>query len=497
MGINAGFDMVPRLSTGIVDTTDWASFINLLKEHYKDDAQVEIKPNYILFKAGEHPMLPFEGHKLLRFSSKVSGRIAAATRVESYIDTITRVARARWGSRIRCWHEGDDQYGYYDWKEVHESFRSYEQVCLTIYLHIHPFSSIFGTVINHYFFFPPQPDERMIPTSIGHFLTGIDPTRELDIPLFEVKEIPGKGRGLVARLNISKGTQILCEKPLLTVEPKSPNELNSVLADKLKAMPKAKQRQFLSLHNNFPGKSAFSGIVKTNALPCGPGSPVGGVYSTICLINHSCLPNAHNSWNSNAEHESIYAIRPIMVGEEITIPYDHGGPSTARRAFLKKAFGFDCTCSICIHPPSELQAIDGRRVLIQSLDEKIGDPFRMATKPEESLSHCHSLLQVLKEEFGGHIGAHGARLYYDAFQVCIAHGDQARASVFAEKSYRARTSSEGEDNPETQRVKTLSFRPADHNSFGLCSMKWKTTKTAVPKGLDTAQFESWLFKGQA
>lgn len=129
MGIDAGFDMVPRLSTGIADTTEWSSFIDFLKEHYKDDAQVEIKPNYILFKAGEHPMLPFEGHKFLRFSSKVSGGNAAATRVENYIGTITRIARARWGSRVQFWHEGADQYGHYDWNEVNQSFRSYEKVC--------------------------------------------------------------------------------------------------------------------------------------------------------------------------------------------------------------------------------------------------------------------------------------------------------------------------------------------------------------------------------
>jgi hypothetical protein len=47
--------------------------MNLIKDHYKDDAHVEVKPNYISFKAGEHPTLLCEGHKLLRFSSKVSG----------------------------------------------------------------------------------------------------------------------------------------------------------------------------------------------------------------------------------------------------------------------------------------------------------------------------------------------------------------------------------------------------------------------------------------
>jgi hypothetical protein len=85
-----------------------------------------------------------------------------------------------------------------------------------------------------------------MPTSIAHFINGTDPLRELEIPLFEIKDIPGKGKGLVARFNISSGTRILCEKPLLTVRAKSREELETILVEKLKAMPKSSQRQFLS-----------------------------------------------------------------------------------------------------------------------------------------------------------------------------------------------------------------------------------------------------------
>ena len=130
MGIDAGFDMVPRLSKGIVDKHNWDKFINTIKSVYKDDDKVEIKPNYILFKAGEHPALPFEGHKFLRFSSKISGSNAAATGVEAYIDMVQRMAETMFGSRVRCWNECFDQYGHYDWNEIHESIRSYEQVRL-------------------------------------------------------------------------------------------------------------------------------------------------------------------------------------------------------------------------------------------------------------------------------------------------------------------------------------------------------------------------------
>lgn len=265
------------------------------------------------------------------------------------------------------------------------------------------------------------------------------------------------------------------------------------IAAKLKALSKTEQRQFLSLHNNFPGKYPFSGIMKTNALPCGPNSEIGGVYPTICLINHSCLPNAHNSWNSDAECETIHAIGFIKAGEEITISYDKGGPSDSRRTHLKDEFGFICNCSLCTLPPAHLQASDARRRKIKLLDDVIGDGDRVMNRPQESLADCHSLLQVLDEEYKGSAGALIARLYYDAFQISICHGDQARASVFAERGFRSRVMCEVEDGPETRQIKSLMENPAGHRNFG-ASNKWKTAKGLVPKGLDTGEFEKWLWR---
>jgi hypothetical protein len=306
--------------------------------------------------------------------------------------------------------------------------------------------------------------------------------------------VTGKGKGLVARFNIGKGKRILSEKPFFTTPNLSlESQMESSIATKLKALSKTEQRDFLSLHNNFPGKHPFSGIVKTNALPCGSGSVIGGVYPTICFINHSCLPNAHNSWNSDAKCETIHAIRFIKAGEEITISYDKGGPYDSRRAYLKNPFGFVCNCSLCILPPVDLQASDARRRQIQLLDEAIGDPERVMMRPEESLADCHSLLQVLEEEYKDGAGALIARLYYDAFQISITHGDQARASAFAERGFRSRIVCEGEDSPETQQIKGLMENPARHRNFG-ASNRWKTAKGLVPKGLDTVGFEKWLWR---
>ena len=99
MGIDAGFDMVPRLSEEAIDQQKWQSFIEVIKERFQNDNLVEVEQNYLRFKAGEHPSLPFEGHKFLRFSSKISGSHAKG--VEKYINTVTQVSHVIFGPRVR------------------------------------------------------------------------------------------------------------------------------------------------------------------------------------------------------------------------------------------------------------------------------------------------------------------------------------------------------------------------------------------------------------
>ncbi|CAH0019797.1 unnamed protein product [Clonostachys rhizophaga] len=312
--------------------------------------------------------------------------------------------------------------------------------------------------------------------------------------MVEAKTIPLKGIGLVALQDIPQGALILQEKPLLVTKPGAPGTLEAFLSSELKKLDKASQRQFLSLHNNFPGKYPFAGIMKTNALPCGSGSEIGAVYPTICRINHSCLPNSQNTWNSDTKIETIFAIRPIYCGEEITISYDKGGPSAVRQASLKQSFGFQCSCVVCSQPPDMLRESDARRSRIQQLDSQIGDPFQMLKSPEKSLKDCHSLLQLLKAEYRGYPGALAARLYYDASQISIAHGDKARASIFAEKSYEARLMCEGGETPEAKKVKMLATNPSNHRSFMVCSSKWKNTKKEKFGEADNEAFERWLFR---
>ncbi|KAF2843479.1 hypothetical protein M501DRAFT_1021784 [Patellaria atrata CBS 101060] len=270
---------------------------------------------------------------------------------------------------------------------------------------------------------------------------------ELDLPLFTIQPVPHKGKGLVTHCNIARGTRILAENPLFICSTlQGMSSLESEIPSKLKSLPKDQQRQFLSLHNSYPTKYPFSGIQKTNALPCGPDSILSDVYPNICLINHSWSPNAHHSWNSDMGYEIIHAIRSISVGEEIKF-----------------------------------------------LDNWIGDSLCVMTVPEKCLAYCYTLLKNLQAEFEDSTHVLITRLYYDASQIAITHGDQARASIFAKRAYETRVVCEGKDSPETGEMKCWMITPANHRNFG-ASRRWKTTKKMVPKGTNPDQFEEWLWR---
>jgi hypothetical protein len=118
----------------------------------------------------------------------------------------------------------------------------------------------------------------------------------------------------------------------------------------------------------------------------------------------------------------------------------------------------------------------------------------MLHKPKESLADCRSLVQLNEAEYGGSAEALKARVYYDAFQLAIAHGGQARASVLAERAYKAMVFCEGEDSPTTKKMKFLASKPTDHNSFETASERWGLAKKMVPKALDAINFEKWIFR---
>jgi hypothetical protein len=312
-----------------------------------------------------------------------------------------------------------------------------------------------------------------------------------DQEYFSLQSIPGKGKGLVAIRAIEPGTCILSEEPLLTTACITSIETQEKdLATALRSLSKDGQRAFLSLHNNHPGKNPLSNIIRTNAYPLGPNSDIGGLFPKIARINHSCLPNTQHSWNSILQKQTVYVVRPISEGDEITLSYSAGGPSKIRKATLKEYFGFDCTCNLCSLPPAKLAASDARWSQMETLDAAIGNPKRVMMAPDKALADCKKLFAVYKKE--GVADTRIPRLWYDAFQICAMHGDQARCRVFARKGAESRVLCQGEISEDARSMTELSEDPKKAENFE--DGMWKSGPEKAPTGLSEEAFEKWLWR---
>lgn len=118
------------------------------------------------------------------------------------------------------------------------------------------------------------------------------------LKLYILTPISGKGQGLIAVQDISKGTRILSEKPLFRI-PRFGLEQQAIekaIASKLNLLSQDDQRTFLCLHNNTSGAFyPLAGIAKTNALPLETDASEGGLFPEASRINHACLSNCQHT----------------------------------------------------------------------------------------------------------------------------------------------------------------------------------------------------------
>lgn len=309
-------------------------------------------------------------------------------------------------------------------------------------------------------------------------------------PPFEVIDIPDKGRGLVANRDIAVGSLILCEHPLVTLFEQSIDhaELERRITEQLVSLSTQSRNHYMTLCNIVSSVSSVIGIFLTNALPCGPtAEDTGCVCPTASFINHSCLANSFPHWDHELKLMSIYTIRPIMRGEEITLCYADG-TSEERQAYLMANFRFDCRCTL--YESDTLRASNNRRRRIQELDidrrDYYGDYHQL-------LCDARSILNLLSIEYNGFTSVQEYIQYSQTFQLAVAYGDQARASVFARRAFTARSVYGGPNSVEAQELLSFANMPARHGTFQHLGSSWKSEVDEIPQGLNNEQFEDWLF----
>lgn len=211
----------------------------------------------------------------------------------------------------------------------------------------------------------------------------------------EIRDSPGRGRGLSATRDIAFGELILMEKAFCAVWS---HEKESLLAYKFyvenpdtpflgmlglwkETMQYARNNpseaaKLVQLHGDYPGTGKelitvdgtvvldsfqVHDIVRQNAFglsgfPDCPGSDVysSGLFIKASHFNHSCVPTATRSFIGDLI--MVSACKPIAKGEEITVSYGSTDEYKARSKEMQALWHFSCTCPLC-----EAEKADTRR----------------------------------------------------------------------------------------------------------------------------------------
>ncbi|EUC40071.1 hypothetical protein COCMIDRAFT_109712 [Bipolaris oryzae ATCC 44560] len=310
--------------------------------------------------------------------------------------------------------------------------------------------------------------------------------------------LQGRGKGLVAREKISKGTRILSEEAIITASESVDSErLRTSICKQVEALSENQRRDFLSMHNIHPYSNAaeqYHGIFRTNSLPAEDVGDQGAIFLEACRINHACDNNAQKNWNENIKRHTVHALRDINKGEEITITYL--GPlknRKARQEALQEKFDFTCSCHLCCLPPEQSQESDRRLKEIHHLDgviDQLGTDGVLVS-PLRTLRYFDQQVHLYEKQGREDIGL--AQAFVNAAQLVIANSDLARGRVFAEKATSVWKIILGGDSTQAIKHRALAQDPSKYELFGI-STKWKTKVSQIPQGLEPSDFEDWLWR---
>ncbi|CAD6563981.1 MAG: hypothetical protein ASARMPRED_002611 [Alectoria sarmentosa] len=271
--------------------------------------------------------------------------------------------------------------------------------------------------------------------------------------LYYIKASPGKGLGMFAIKDIRQGTRILSEEPFFTLsnrprvsesDPYAPNDISKAF-DRL---PASEQRKFMSLHcPKRPGCSLGVSIYEANCFEMGSGT-------CICLdasrINHSCIPNAHYSWNSSIQRQTLHAVKEISKDEEITISYCSAIRTFEGRKRKLEPYVFTCSCPAC-QTDTDFGIISQiRRQQMLDLDQEIADYQNDPPAAREEYGQCDersAILRLVKLIDKEGLVYEKTLAYHDAAECALKRGLRKKALKYASKELEVDLCCNGEDSP--------------------------------------------------
>ncbi|KAI2601831.1 SET domain-containing protein [Hypoxylon sp. NC1633] len=192
-------------------------------------------------------------------------------------------------------------------------------------------------------------------------------------PAYVIKDVPGKGKGLVAKRKIRKWELVLVDHPALLAhmdifDTVGPETRQDILERALHQLPEHQQREILSLARSSGGEP-IEDTMKTNifGVELGLEIPHLGLFPIASRINHECTPSVFWRYSARTLAVEVIAIRDIEEGEEITQSYVPLGLSYEDRREDLQNWNFVCTCPLCAASGAQRARSNERRERLQQI----------------------------------------------------------------------------------------------------------------------------------
>lgn len=215
----------------------------------------------------------------------------------------------------------------------------------------------------------------------------------VDPPPYEIKEVPGRGRVLVANTTIKRGTKIVVSQPALVVHRKfmddeevDDEDQERLLKIAVDLLPEDTRKHLLARLAPQGEAKTLMELIRSRPFEDNLGLNWAGpegydneknlfAYPELEHIPHHCQPNAAFHIDMAYVHHTT-AVRKIEPGEEINISYFSPLMLRAdRQARVEEWLGKPCTCSRCTGHGDlgNIAKSDANLMEIEAIEKKLRD----------------------------------------------------------------------------------------------------------------------------
>jgi len=216
-----------------------------------------------------------------------------------------------------------------------------------------------------------------------------------------IRDIKGKGKGLVATRFLKEGEVVLQELPLLvghltsstawTGGPQATSLLVKKLVQTFNNLVPEQQALVLSLHAPEHSESRVNhpelGEKEKRLLRIFASNNIEidqercGLYEVASRINHSCSPNAYWEARSKDTKLTVRTCQAVALGEEAVVDYyifDNFPTREERLTKINKERLFACRCSLCSLPEDEVKKDDAKRTRLRKMQSRTEEILTMS-----------------------------------------------------------------------------------------------------------------------